>query len=197
MKRTGIMKKAAAITCAATCSVSLLSGCGSGKNGSSETTAAASAESAAANESVSAPSEGQTEITFTVWDYGTTDYWAILVDAFEKANPDIKVKVTDIGATDYDTKIPVLLSSGDTSDVITIKSMPIYTSLVEKNQLMPLDDMVTSSGLDMAPYCGADEGIKIDGKLYGLPFRNDYYVLYYNKTIFDNAGIPYPSNDMT
>lgn len=38
----------------------------------------------------------------------------------------------DIGATDYDTKIPVLLSSGDTSDVITIKSMNIYNSLVEK-----------------------------------------------------------------
>ena len=53
----------------------------------------------------------------------------------------------DIGATDYDTKIPVLLSSGDTSDVITIKSMNIYNSLVEKNQLMPLDDKVKELSL--------------------------------------------------
>ena len=103
----------------------------------------------------------------------------------------------DIGATDYDTKIPVLLSSGDTSDVITIKSMNIYTSLVEKNQLMPLDDMVKESGIDMAPYQGSDEGIRIGDQLYGLPFRNDYYVLYYNKTLFDKAGVEYPKHDMT
>lgn len=193
MKSTDTMKKTAAIACAAACSISLLSGCG----GSQSTSTNADATTAAPVENTSDAKEGQTEITFTVWDYSTTDYWAVLVEAFEKENPDIKVKVTDIGGTDYDTKIPVLLSSGDTSDVITIKSMPIYTSLVEKNQLMPLDDMVASSGLDMSPYCGSDEGIKIDGKLYGLPFRNDYYLLYYNKTIFDNAGVPYPSNDMT
>ena len=49
----------------------------------------------------------------------------------------------------------------------------------------------------MAPYQGSDEGIRIDDKLYGLPFRNDYYLLYYNKTLFDQAGVEYPKNDMT
>ena len=96
----------------------------------------------------------------------------------------------DIGATDYDTKIPVLLSSGDTSDVITIKSMNIYNSLVEKNQLMPLDDKVKESGVDMAPYQGSDEGIRIDDKLYGLPFRNDYYLLYYNTVSYTHLTLP-------
>ena len=41
------------------------------------------------------------------------------------------------------------------------------------------------------------KGIRIDDKLYGLPFRNDYYLLYYNKTLFDQAGVEYPKNDMT
>lgn len=184
MKRNRIMKKHIALACTAACSISLLSGC-SAPVPSAETKPPAAGQ------------ETPVEITFTVWDYETTDYWKILVEAFEQKNPDIKVKVTDIGGTDYDTKIPVLLSSGDTSDVITIKSMPIYTSLVEKNQLMPLNDMVLASGLDMSPYRGSDEGIQVDGNLYGLPFRNDYYLLYYNKTIFDNAGLPYPDNDMT
>lgn len=189
MKLNRMMKKVTALTCVAACTISMLGGCSS---------PAPKTESAPAQGTTAAgAAEGPVEITFTVWDYETTDYWKVLVEAFEKENPDIKVKVTDIGGTDYDTKIPVLLSSGDTSDVITIKSMPIYTSLVEKNQLLPLNEMVTASGLDMAPYRGADEGIKIDDKLYGLPFRNDYYLLYYNKTIFDNAGIEYPSNDMT
>ena len=43
----------------------------------------------------SGAAEGQTEITFTVWDYETTDYWKKLVEAFEAENPDIKVKVMD------------------------------------------------------------------------------------------------------
>lgn len=36
-----------------------------------------------------------------------------------------------------------------------------------------------------------------DGSLYELPFRNDFWVLFYNKDIFDNAGVTYPTNDMT
>ncbi len=195
MKLKQMMKKTAALTCIAACGVSLLTGCSStsAKTEPTEKQGAAQTENTDTQKGGGAP----VEITFTVWDYGTTDYWKVLVEAFEKENPDIKVKVTDIGGTDYDTKIPVLLSSGDTSDVITIKSMPIYTSLVEKNQLMPLDEMVLKSDLDMAPYYGSDEGIKIGNQLYGLPFRNDYYLLYYNKTLFDKAGVDYPSNDMT
>lgn len=195
--RKGMMKKSMALSCAAALSMASLIGCGS--SSSTGTTDGAKQSDVAGGQTTAAgtASGEQVEITFTVWDYTSTDYWQALIEAFEKENPDIKVKVTDIGGADYDTKIPVLLSSGDTSDVITIKSMPIYTSLVEKNQLMPLDDMVAESGIDMAPYRGSDEGIKINNQLYGLPFRNDYYLLYYNKTIFDRAGIEYPSNDMT
>lgn len=165
MKRNGMIKKTAALTLAAACLVPSLSGCSIKP---AEEPAANQESAGKAGENAAPSKDAPVEITFTVWDYGTTDYWKVLVEAFEKENPDIKVKVTDIGGTDYDTKIPVLLSSGDTSDVITIKSMPIYTSLVEKNQLMPLDEMVAKSGLDMSPYLGSDEGIKMNGKLYGL-----------------------------
>ncbi len=117
MKKTRLWKKAMALTCAAACAATTLAGCGS-KESAQKPAENSAAQSEAQGESGAA--EGQTEITFTVWDYETTDYWKKLVEAFEAENPDIKVKVMDIGATDYDTKIPVLLSSGDTSDVITI-----------------------------------------------------------------------------
>ncbi|MBD2863850.1 ABC transporter substrate-binding protein [Paenibacillus oceani] len=35
------------------------------------------------------------------------------------------------------------------------------------------------------------------GKLYGLPVYNNNFVLYYNKTIFDKFGVPYPNDGMT
>ena len=96
-----MMKKTAALTLAAACSLSLLAGCSSSGSG---TETGADAGSAAGQEvSQDTASGDQVEITFTVWDYETTDYWKVLVEAFEKENPDIKVKVTDIGSTDYDT----------------------------------------------------------------------------------------------
>ena len=36
-----------------------------------------------------------------------------------------------------------------------------------------------------------------DGNFYAVPFRSDFWVLYYNKDLFDAAGVEYPSNDLT
>ena len=35
----------------------------------------------------------------------------------------------------------------------------------------------------------------IDGGLYALPFRTNDWVIYYNKKVFDDAGVAYPTND--
>lgn len=37
----------------------------------------------------------------------------------------------------------------------------------------------------------------MNGNLYALPFRSDFWVVFYNKGLFDKAGIQYPTNDMT
>ena len=79
MRHNKLWKKAMALTCAAACAATTLAGCGSSTQAEkpSEKTEA-QGESGAA--------EGQTEITFTVWDYETTDYWKKLVEAFEAEN---------------------------------------------------------------------------------------------------------------
>ncbi|MDE7044654.1 MAG: extracellular solute-binding protein, partial [Acetatifactor sp.] len=46
-------------------------------------------------------------------------------------------------------------------------------------------------------YAGATDQVLVDGKLYELPFRNDFWVVFYNKDLFDAKGVPYPTNDMT
>jgi multiple sugar transport system substrate-binding protein len=37
----------------------------------------------------------------------------------------------------------------------------------------------------------------VDGNLYALPFRSDFWVVFYNKDLFDAAGVDYPTNYMT
>lgn len=69
--------------------------------------------------------------------------------------------------------------------------------MVDKEQLLALDDYIAKDNLDLSVYKGAAEQLMYNGKSYSLPYRNDWYVLYYNKDLFDAANVPYPSNDMT
>ena len=56
---------------------------------------------------------------------------------------------------------------------------------------MPSCRRITSS------YGGLIEALTVGGKLYALPMRTDFWIVYYNKDPFDKAGVPYPTNDMT
>ena len=72
-----------------------------------------------------------------------------------------------------------------------------YSSAIVKNQLMDIGDLIAKDNTDLTPYGNVIDEMKLDGKLYGLPYRDDYWILYYNKDLFDKANIPYPTNDWT
>jgi multiple sugar transport system substrate-binding protein len=106
--------------------------------------------------------------------------------------------MVDLGSTDYSTVLGTQLSgSGSDFDVVTITDVPGYVSLVNKGVLEPLSDRIASDGVDLSLYNGVTDQVTIDGNLYELPFRSDIWVLFYNKDIFDAAGVAYPTNDMT
>ena len=188
-KRTLSIALACAITAVS------LAGC---SGGSKETTAAATEGTAAETTKATEAAGGQTTLKWSVWDIGSTTYYQPLIDAFEKAHPDVKIEMVDLGSTDYQTVLATeLTGSGSDFDVVTVKDVPGYMTLVNKGVLESLDSYIKSAGVDLAQYKGLTDQITVDGKLFELPFRNDFWVLFYNKDIFDKAGIAYPTNDMT
>lgn len=137
-------------------------------------------------------------LKWAIWDKDITPYWNALKDAYEAANPNVTIEMTDLGSTDYMTVLATELSgSGSDFDVVTIKDVPGYATLVSKNTLEPLDSYISEAGIDLAQYGGVDKQVTVDGSLYELPFRNDFWVVFYNKNLFDAAGVDYPTNDMT
>lgn len=137
-------------------------------------------------------------LKWAIWDKDITPYWNALKDAYEAANPNVTIEMTDLGSTDYMTVLATELSgSGSDFDVVTIKDVPGYATLVSKNTLEPLDSYISEAGIDLAQYGGVDKQVTVDGSLYELPFRNDFWVVFYNKDLFDAAGVDYPTNDMT
>ncbi len=142
--------------------------------------------------------EEQITLKWALWDISSTVYYQPLIDAYEEANPNVKIEMVDLGSTDYSTVLGTQLSgSGSDFDVVTVKDVPGYVTLVNKGVLEPLGDRIEADGIDLGMYNGVTDQVTIDGKLYELPFRSDIWVVYYNKDVFDNAGVEYPSNDMT
>lgn len=159
--------------------VSVLAGCG---------------KEAKVDENITETSESETTIKWAVWDITSTTYYEAIIEAYKKENPDVTVEMVDLGSQDYMTALATQLAGDDTNlDVVCIKDIPGYVNLVSKNVLEPVD----TTNLDLSVYGGITDQIQVDDVLYALPFRSDFWLIYYNKDIFDAAGVDYPSNDMT
>ena len=146
--------------------------------------------------SVSAQSEPIT-LTMTAWDIATIPYWQAVIDAYEAQNQNVTVEMTEIASSEYTDVVNIMLSGGDTTDIITVKDIPLYNAMLTRGQIIPLNDMIAADNLDLSVYSGAAEELTWEGSIYALPFRSDIWILYYNKAVFDAAGVDYPSNDMT
>ena len=190
-------KHSAMVMLAVTTAVSMLAGCGQSKETVTTTpessTEPVASEAAKTDEKEETQSEATT-LKWAVWDISSTTYYQPLIDAYEKAHPDVKIEMVDLGSQDYMTALATQLAGSDTDlDVVCVKDIPGYTNLVAKNVLEPVD----TASLDLAAYGGITDQILINNELYALPFRSDFWVVFYNKDIFDAAGVDYPTNDMT
>ena len=82
-----------------------------------------------------------------------------------------------------------------THHVEAVIAIPGYANLINLDYLKPLNEVLTR---DTGDFNGTIEQLTTDdGNFYAVPFRSDFWVLYYNKDLFDKAGVEYPSNDLT
>ncbi|MEV0388542.1 sugar ABC transporter substrate-binding protein [Nonomuraea sp. NPDC050643] len=132
---------------------------------------------------------GKITLSVTVWNLAKTPEFKALFDAFQQANPNITVKPVDILADDYPDKVTTMLAGGDKTDVITMKNVTDYSRYSSRGQLLDISDTVRS--VDTAGLAGLD-AFKVGGSYFALPYRQDFWLLYYNKTLLDKAGVKLP-----
>lgn len=134
-------------------------------------------------------------INYYDWDVPNQSF----IDDFNREHPNIQVVVNIIPANaERTTKLDILAMSGGDMDVMPIADGDQFLRF-ENGMLAPLDDFITKDKFDMNASFGkyAEWGIGSDGKYYGIPFRATQTMVWYNKTMFDQAGVPYPSDDWT
>jgi multiple sugar transport system substrate-binding protein len=137
--------------------------------------------------------DGTTTITymnFSANDGHEEDLEAI-VAAFEADNPDIDVRVETVPYADYFTKLQTAVAGGTVADTFEL-NYENFVTYASNGSLAELDDV------DTAPYAESLlEAFQLDGTQYGLPASFSNVVLYYNKALFDAAGVDYPTSDWT
>jgi len=178
-----------------------LAACGGGDAGSSAPqggdTNSSAPENSGTPDNGGAPSggEGQT-LTWALWDKDSTAYWNALADGYMKTHEGVTIEMVDLGSNDYMTQLATQLSGGNGElDVLSIKDIPGYANLINLEMLEPLNDSLTTPKEDFGGVL--EQLTDAEGNFYGIPFRSDFWVVFYNKDLFDAAGVDYPSNDMT
>lgn len=139
----------------------------------------------------------QTTIKLATWDNSSNPTVNNVIKAFEEKNPNVKVEIIDTPGQEFTNKLSIMLNGGSDVDAFYIKDADTTFSMNKKNQLADLTSYIQKDKVDLAQYNGLADNFKFDNKVVGMPVRTDYYVLYYNKDLFDKAKVAYPTNNMT
>ncbi|MER6413615.1 ABC transporter substrate-binding protein [Streptomyces humidus] len=163
----------------------------------SGTIAAASALGVSAVLAGCGPTGGSDDVTLRLVaaDYGDSaansskKYWDQVVEAYEKDHPGVTVDVTVYSWNDVDAKVKAMVDAGDAPDMAQIGA---YADYAAADRLYKAGDVVSIPvEADFVPRL-ADAG-KVRGVQYGMPFASSTRLLFYNRTLFAQAGITPPT----
>lgn len=140
---------------------------------------------------------GEVTLSYAVWDQAQVPAMEKIIAEFNKDHPDIHVKIQLTPWDDYWTKLQTAATGGSAPDVFWT-TLAYFDYYADGGALLPLDDQIEESGLDMSNYNPAmTEAYTFDDTVYGIPKDINAFGLFYNKTLFDEAGVDYPDDSWT
>lgn len=179
---------------------SLLAGCGSTDNSAASENIAAAEETASAEEAQEAvdlagteTTEEAVEITYANFNAsgGNEETLQKMYEAFHEEYPNITVNIETIGYDDYFTQMQTRVAGGTAPDCYEL-NIENFAAYANKGVLAEL------TGIDTSGYnATALNAFSVNGKQYGVPGNFSNVVLIYNKDLFDQAGVAYPTDDWT
>lgn len=183
--------RAKAVLTALMAGVLALSGCGSTN----------AASDGGQSDKIVSDIKGNVEITFWHGMTGNQEKTLqSLTDTFMKQNPNIKVTLQNQSSySDLQQKLTATMQSPKDLPTITQAYPSWLVDAISDGQVVDLDPYITSKDGNLAfdnwddVLPGLRDGVKIDGKTYGMPFNKSTEVLWYNKTMLDELGLKVPT----
>lgn len=130
------------------------------------------------------------ELTFWhYWDGANGQVLQDLIDRYEEEHPGVTINAEFVPGGELVSKLQTAIAGRQTPTmaISDLVAMPLLTS---SGVLAPLDDYIAESGMDMSDYF---EGPLVygmrDGQRYSLPVSASNLGLFWNKAIFEEAGL--------
>ena len=110
---------------------------------------------------------------------------------FKASHPNVEIATESYQDQPWQEKVKIYATANQLPDVMKYWSFPgMMLPLVNAGLLQKLN-MSDFSSAGFLP--GALEGNMFNGDLYGIPVSADMWVMYFNKALFDKAGVPVPT----
>ncbi len=116
------------------------------------------------------------------------------IEAFEAAHPDIPVELESADFSTYYTRLNTNLAAGRAPDVFMMSGAYFYAGAM-RNAFKDLGPYLEQAGIDLGDYFTENENSLYQGKTLAVPEELDILALAYNKDLFDEAGVDYPTNE--
>lgn len=116
---------------------------------------------------------------------------------FETQNPNIKVNIETVGYGDYFVRLMTSVVAGTAPDAFEL-NFENFAAYAMKGTIQPLEELIEKSGFDTSVSdSNALNAFRSGGKQFGLPFSFSNVIVLYNKELFDQAGVDYPTSEWT
>ncbi len=177
----------------------LLAGCAQPAAPTQEAAAPAAAVTQAP---AAAPAKAAAKVDFLAWgDNADIPAWEKLSKLYMEKNPNVTVNVTTVADpnANYYTKLQTAVAGGTPPHVASFQGWE-WQTYADKDILAPIDDLVKRDGFDniypIEINSVKDSTIRKDKK-YLIPLQLATMLMMYSRKAFDDAGVPYPTDDWT
>jgi raffinose/stachyose/melibiose transport system substrate-binding protein len=144
--------------------------------------------------------------TLKLWHFEGADSamgvaWAEAIKQFEATHPGVTVSFEAKGFEQIQKTAPMVLNSSEAPDILEYNKGNATAGLLAKQGLLTdISDEVANRGWDKLLGPGIqttarydDNGVMGSGKWYGVPNYAEYVMVFYNKDMFAQQGLPAPA----
>lgn len=136
--------------------------------------------------------EGEQQVLKVSYPSWWEDWFVDLEADFEAMHEDVDVELIPL-FDDTTTRQALMMQSAETSPDVAVEDTFILNSDVNAGYLESMDDVVNEwEDWDLIEETVKQGVTAEDGQIYGVPFSTDVQGLWYNKNIFEEAGLPIP-----
>ncbi len=192
------MKKLLAILMVSVMMVVLLAACGS-NNSANENEESGTASNVINEGSKEANEPAKEQVTtnepvtlqFASWgvsEAATKEALEAMAASYTKLNPHVTIEYIGIPFGDIKQQTFVMASSNNAPDIIQTFTA-WFSTYAASDIIVPLDDLLGQAYIDDL-FPSYKEDYSYNGKVMGVPWAPSPYILYWNKELFKQAGLP-------